>query len=62
MYGSCGFMKAWSDMGPAPAVVCRFGVRKQRGDSDFRLQNFRACNSTNAHTIVVTTNCNEVAD
>ena len=24
MYGSCGSMKAWSDMGPAPAVVCRW--------------------------------------
>ena len=23
MYGSCGSMEAWSDMGPAPAVVCR---------------------------------------
>ena len=23
LYGSCGSMTAWSDMGPAPAVVCR---------------------------------------
>ena len=26
MYGSCGSMEAWSDMGPAPAVVCRWLV------------------------------------
>ena len=24
LYGSCGSMTAWSDMGPAPAVVCRW--------------------------------------